>query len=229
MDWQKLKYPFVLCLLFGFLGKLSIRLTFWLRVDQLGGSERQGLQNFETFFDLLTLAGALIGLFLGGRWLWKKISDYRSHKETQRREQIVAVSRNALGERWLALVRFDAEIREAAEQLYPYGSFWVNELGRAFMALEEDRRYLPAIVDRLRQEAKFQSATAEEERWLDRFRTTADGQLCSEEALAILRNAEALGYALHVDEHTITATKSGASVSYLRSNADIIRFGKYLR
>jgi len=42
-----------------------------------------------------------------------------------------------------ALVRFDEELREAAEKLLPFGPEWVDKLGEAFFALNEDRKYLP--------------------------------------------------------------------------------------
>jgi hypothetical protein len=46
--------------------------------------------------------------------------------------------------RWEALVLFDDEIREAATKLVPFGAVWVDRLGEAFFALNEDRKYLPS-------------------------------------------------------------------------------------
>jgi hypothetical protein len=48
--------------------------------------------------------------------------------------------------RWEALVRFDDEIRDAAAKLMPFGAVWVEKMGAAFFALNEDRQYLPNIV-----------------------------------------------------------------------------------
>jgi hypothetical protein len=56
--------------------------------------------------------------------------------------------------RWEALVRFDDEIRAAAETLFPYGAIWVDKLGEAFFALNEDRKHLPNIVAQLIKEAE---------------------------------------------------------------------------
>ncbi len=58
---------------------------------------------------------------------------------------------------------------------------------------------------------------------------TADGKLATEESLYILRQAWALGYKLEVqNDRTITATRPGkAHTSYLRSNGDIQKFGRF--
>ena len=42
--------------------------------------------------------------------------------------------------RWEALVRFDDEIGQAAMKLLPFSSAWVDKLGEAFFALNEDRK-----------------------------------------------------------------------------------------
>jgi hypothetical protein len=73
--------------------------------------------------------------------------------------------------RWEALVRYDDEIREAAARLTPYGSVWVDKLGEAFFALNEDRKYLSNIVDGLVREAEH----AEIVNWVSTFSKTADG------------------------------------------------------
>jgi hypothetical protein len=98
--------------------------------------------------------------------------------------------------RWEALLRFDAEIREAAERLLPFGAFWVGELGKAFFALNEDRQYLPNIVEQLIKDAEHQAAIESGHRaveWLETFSTTADGEAISKEALDVLLQAEMKG------------------------------------
>ena len=126
--------------------------------------------------------------------------------------------------RWEALVRYDDEIREAATKLMPFGSTWVDKLGEAFLALNEDRKYLPNIVARLTEEAE----RAVVAHWLATFARTADGETTSEEALAVLADLQAMGYRLaRADDGTIEASRSSAT-SYLRSNADILRLGKIL-
>ena len=43
------------------------------------------------------------------------------------------------------MLRFDDEIRAAAEKLRPFGDTWVAKLGQAYFALNEDRKYLAKI------------------------------------------------------------------------------------
>jgi hypothetical protein len=134
--------------------------------------------------------------------------------------------------RWEALVRFDDEIREAAVKLIPFGSEWVDKLGEAFFALNEDRKYLPNMIarlteeaERLREETKHAAALA----WVATFSTTAAGEETSEDALAILIEAQAIGYQLAKDpDGTIRITRN-TSTSFLRSNDDIVRFGTFFR
>jgi hypothetical protein len=53
-------------------------------------------------------------------------------------------------------------------------------------------------------------------------------KLCTEESLNVLRQAEALGYALGVEkDKTFSVTRNGTS--YLRSNDDIQRFGRFAK
>jgi hypothetical protein len=71
-------------------------------------------------------------------------------------------------DRWNALIRYDDELRAAAEELRSFGEAWVNELGRAYFALNEDRSYLPNIVTQLRREAERKREEAERDalkRW----------------------------------------------------------------
>jgi hypothetical protein len=56
--------------------------------------------------------------------------------------------------RWEALVRHDEEVREATTELMPCRPVWVDKLGGAFLALNEDRKYLPNIVAQLKEEAE---------------------------------------------------------------------------
>jgi hypothetical protein len=126
--------------------------------------------------------------------------------------------------RWEALVRYDDEIRAAAAKLFPFGDVWVDKLGEAFFALNEDRKYLPNIVDQLVKEAEHSAVVG----WLSKFSKTAAGETTSEEAIAVLMDAHVKGYGLDVKtDKTILVTKS-SSTSYVRSNAEILRFGKIL-
>jgi hypothetical protein len=124
-------------------------------------------------------------------------------------------------QRWNALLRFDPDISAAAEKVRPLGEHWLDELGQAYFALNEDNDYLPNIVDRLTEEAKRDK----EDCWANAFRYTFDGKLCTEESLSILREAQAQGYTLEVAQNkTISATKTGGGTSFMRSNSDIKRF-----
>ena len=132
--------------------------------------------------------------------------------------------------RWEALIRFDDEIREAAAKLIPFGSEWVDKLGEAFFALNEDRKYLPNIVARLTDEAERlaeEAAHAALLTWVATFSTIADGEETSEEALAILIEAQANGYQLAKDRDGTISITRGSSISYVRSNAEVVRFGKF--
>ncbi|MET4218656.1 hypothetical protein ACVWWG_004310 [Bradyrhizobium sp. LB7.2] len=127
--------------------------------------------------------------------------------------------------KWHAVIAYDSEIRAAAEALSPYGDEWVERLGDAYFALEQDRGYLPSIVTRLKEEA----AKAEDRRLMERFRFTADGEICTEEVRDVLREAVRQGF--HLDKEAggaFLATKD-TSCSYLRTIADIRRFGQILR
>jgi hypothetical protein len=126
--------------------------------------------------------------------------------------------------RWEALVRYDDKIRAAAEKLFPFGDVWVDKLGEAFFTLNEDRKYLANIVEQLIKEAEHSAVVG----WLSKFSQTPDGEKTSEEAMAVLVDARVKGYALDVTGRAIAATKNGHGTSYLRSNADILRFGKIM-
>jgi hypothetical protein len=139
-------------------------------------------------------------------------------------------------EKWDALVKYDPEISAAAEKLRPHGDAWIDKLGQAYFALEEDRSYLSHIVNKLSEEAEAaavqQKAKAEQEmalRWARRFSLTVEGEPCNQASLDILRQAEMRGYVLTIDNQgAIAVTKDGRGTTYLRSNSDIERFGRFL-
>ncbi|MFB6458639.1 hypothetical protein [Bradyrhizobium tunisiense] len=126
--------------------------------------------------------------------------------------------------RWEALVRYDDEIREAASKLMPLGAMWVERLGEAFFALNEDRQYLSNIVDGLVREAK-QEAEIE---WLDNFSKTKEGETTSQEALRVLLEAKAAGFQISKTDSGIFEIVSNSTgvKKYLWSNEDIVGFGK---
>jgi hypothetical protein len=134
--------------------------------------------------------------------------------------------------RWEALVRFDTEIREAAERLQPFGDIWVEALGKAFFALNEDRKYLPNIVEQLIKDALLQAAIEERKRaieWLHVFSTTADGEATSEEAIRVLVEAETKGYRLAKDRDGAILASTEGGTYYLRTSAEIVtRLGAIL-
>lgn len=144
--------------------------------------------------------------------------------------------------RWNALVRYDDEIRAAADALRPYGEQWITALGRDFFALNEDRAYLPNIVSRLLSEARVEAehAKAEAERALAiakaeaeqalvaNFRRTADGEPCSDASLSVLRAALAQGYEVAIaSDKAFTLTRDSCT-SFLRSNYEIERYGEVI-
>jgi hypothetical protein len=137
----------------------------------------------------------------------------------------------ALAERWRALIRYDDDIRDAAERLAPYGEHWINELGRGHFALNENKDYLPNIVSRLLDEAEAdqrRQRREEAERWILAFRRTADGEMCTDEAMSILSRARAQGFTVGVErDGAFSITKAGVGTSYLRSNYDILEFSRW--
>jgi hypothetical protein len=83
---------------------------------------------------------------------------------------------------------------------------------------------VPNIVKRLVEEAENEVIR----RRIEPFRLTADGNHCTPESIRILLEAESQGYVLGVEkDHTFTVTKDGTS--YLRSNDDILRFGRFTK
>lgn len=127
--------------------------------------------------------------------------------------------------RWEALVRYDDEIREAAERLMPFGAIWVERFGEAFFALNEDRTYIPNIVERLVKDAE-QEAGAE---WLRQFSRTKEGDATSQEALRVLVEAQMMGFQVSKSGSGIFEVFSkNTGTKYLWSNEDIVRFGKLI-
>lgn len=130
-------------------------------------------------------------------------------------------------EKWQALLKYDSEIRAAADKLRAYGNRWVHELGHDYFALDDNKIYLAAIVTKLTDEAK-----ADHRRIA--ARTTEIGLLydregCTEESLEILRQAYLHGYEIYQQESgTITVFMPDRGTSFLRSNGDIKRFAMYL-
>lgn len=55
--------------------------------------------------------------------------------------------------RWLSLIRYDEELRSAAETVRVYGSKWEDELAEDYLRIN-DRTYLPKIVERIVSEAQ---------------------------------------------------------------------------
>ena len=127
-------------------------------------------------------------------------------------------------DRWQALTKYDPEIRAAVEVLRPFGGAWVDKLGRDFFALNEDKSYLQSIVQTLKEEAE----RYDREEWSAPFRYTADGQVCSEESLNVLRKARASGYALSSQSDGAFILQNNTTTRYLRTNSQILRFGQIL-
>jgi hypothetical protein len=66
------------------------------------------------------------------------------------------------------------------------------------------------------------------DRWAAAWRRVTNAhELCTEQSLSILRQAEADGFSVRIEnDNTFTVVKSGIGISYLRSNFDVARFGK---
>jgi hypothetical protein len=185
------------------------------------------IDNFNTLFALVGLATFGLGVVLFCRWAWIKFrtgGDISTPLRNERRDNGTSNPPLNFTTRWEALVRYDNEIRVAAEELMPFGPEWVSRLADAFFALNEDRSYLNNIVERLRNEAKLEA----ESRWKSRFKRTADGEPCTQESLVILSEIRAKGYSLDVLSGGAIAVSKDGSISYLYSNSDIERFSRIL-
>jgi hypothetical protein len=222
-------------------------------------SQKRAISNIHLLVNVALIVSAIVTiiLFVRGRRMSKSVFPTESEKVES---DLTAADQPNPGDRWLALVRSDAEIREAAELFYPYGMKWVSELGRRFIALGEDRRYLPSLVKELRDKADREEAEREESAreqatqaeaevsvagtgqeaaepepepepadwWVTTFRMTAQGELVTPDALAVLKRAAAMGYALAADDdRTIIARKENAA-SYMHSLGEIGHFGRLL-
>ena len=234
MDWSTLKRAFFVCIAIYFAFKILIMMAL-----SSPGANRYTLLNLEGFIDLVGLLGIVLGLILLGRWISTKGNQFfasriehlhnglKENLHRSPKEQITPQNTNLTG-RWDALVKYDDDICKAAEQLRPFGEFWVNELAQAFFALNEDRQYLSNIVSRLKERAEQEKADKLRQQWENRFRYTACGELCTSESLNILREAERGGYILGVEKGgTFTVTKNGRGTTFLRSNGDILRFANF--
>jgi hypothetical protein len=133
--------------------------------------------------------------------------------------------------RWEALVRFDGEIRQAAMKLIPFGSVWVDKLGEAFLALNEDRTYLSSIVDGLLEEAAIAARDADRAdalRWVSEVENLPNGDQISRESLAVLIELRARGFQIVRETSDVAVSHPGRVTSYARSNAEILRLGSLL-
>jgi hypothetical protein len=225
VGWNRMKRAFFASVAISLIGGVTIQIAI-----HSGSGDITTLLNLGTVFALVGGLGMALGIILLGRWISMKINQLSANRkerffaqsEKYQKPQNNEGQKTNVTDRWNALVKYDEEIRAAAEKLRPFGDFWVTELGKAYLALSEDRKYLPNIVSRLVEEAERDKA----QNWMKPFRQTADGTLCTEKSLNILREAMAQGYVFGVDQNkAFTVTKDG-SKSFLYSNSDIEGFGR---
>jgi hypothetical protein len=200
-------------------------------INSRGGSTFYTLLNLRMFLvEIPALLAIILGVILLIRWIRsRRFFDKEGQHRASGGVQSVSINQkpdqslSLTTEKWNALVRFDADIRAAAEKLRPFGDQWVTELSRAYFALNEDRKYLRSIVDRLLMEAEQDKARY----WTRRFKRTFENETFTEESLSIIRAAELQGYSVSVEDSGTIIMKKKTHVSYLRSNYDIQRFGKW--
>src|SRR5262249_31692482 len=173
--------------------------------------------NFQSLFvDVLGSLTIVLGVMLLYRWFKSLRNRLQTDHRAASKLHDVATRKVAGGvddhsDRWNALLKYDDDIRKAAERLKPFGPAWVSALGRDFFALNEDRSYRTNIVDRLVREAKEQQ---EQER-IRKFAQTADGSPCTEASRSVLRAAEAQGFTLEVEGDKTFTLMKGSSKTYL--------------
>jgi hypothetical protein len=131
-------------------GPIVVALPIASRIESFVATQADDLATrFDPHTVIVTGSGAttlLLGVALLFRWVWWG----RLARPVQR-------GADNAGEKWNALLRYDDEIARAAQALRPYGQQWIDEFGRAFFALGEDRGYLDKIVQRLLVDAKQSS------------------------------------------------------------------------
>jgi hypothetical protein len=187
----------------------------------------RAILNFNTVFALVGLATFGLGAVLFGRWIWFKFGAGDGISGDPLRKGLEGGRRSNPSNtttRWEALVRYDDEIRAAAEELKSFGPEWVTRLGEAFLALKEDRSYLANIVEQLRNEAKLEA----DGKWKRQFSRTANDEPPTQESLAILSEARDKGYSVGVESGGVITVSKDSSISYLYSNSDVQRFGRIL-
>jgi hypothetical protein len=208
------------------------------RTNSRDYSTMRQIDNINTIFALISVATFVLGVVLLCRWVWLKIqasrptSEYRRSVERPRAVPQPQQPPTDWAARWDALVKYDDEIRTAAEKLLPFGTEWRDRLGEAFFALNENRSYLTNIVERLLDEAKLEAEREKleaEREWKGLFRRTANGEFCTRESLAILSEARKRGYKLGVQSNgAFAVTNKSSLTSFFYSNEDIERFGRIL-
>jgi CarD family transcriptional regulator len=178
----------------------------------------------------------LLGAILVGVWINRKLGNTTANKNITLDAKNENGSKGSLRDRdmpdrtldrWNALIRYDSDLRTAAKTLAPLGDMWVDKLRVDYFALNEDKKYLQAIVQTLLREASQKQVPAQppSRNISEGFTRTFDGERCTENSLQILERAKSIGYTLEISrDETITASK-GTATSYLRSNSDILRFG----
>ncbi|MHC2279952.1 hypothetical protein ACVME8_006595 [Bradyrhizobium diazoefficiens] len=115
----------------------------------------------------------------------------------------------------------------------PFGAIWVEKMGEAFFALDEDRKYLPNIVAGLLEEASrmaLEAKRAEAVDWVKAVSQLPDGDETSKDSLAILIELRARGFEVskNAGAGALVIAKDGSGTSYARSNADVVRLGQIL-
>ncbi len=103
-------------------------------------------------------------------------------------------------------------------------------MGEAFFALNEDRNYLSNIVNSLIEEANLEALKAERAaavQWFAEVVHLPDGADISKRSLAVLIELRARGAQIVRERGAVTVTMTGRGTSYVRSNEDIQRIGRY--
>ncbi|MCK1740892.1 hypothetical protein IVA80_08370 [Bradyrhizobium sp. 139] len=178
------------------------QLFYWLAGIGFGGaiflnvliatsySHNTGALNLLSVLGIVQVLAVLVGIYLLGKWAASKMArrDESGNAPFLKTPEVKSLE-PTLSTKWTALSEFDGEIRTAVQTLRPHGSKWETKLAEAFFALQEDRRYLQGIVDRLVEQAKAERA----EIWKRDFRYTANGEPCTEESIQVLRESKSAG------------------------------------
>lgn len=233
MTWAHLRRLFVASLVLYVTAAVILKMLIYAESQSVGFSSKLvALYNLHLFLvDVPGVVCIASGSVLLGRWLILNVRTWWAsfHREAEFKSAPVVskyadgLSENSNHEKWNALVQFDSEIRTVVDRLRPFGGRWIDEFEKAYFALEENRKYLPDILERLLTLAQTEQNRETAKLWAEKFAKTACGETTSKDSIIALQRLVESGFKVEIEENfTFVASKNGVK-SFMRSNNDIVR------